>query len=195
MAVDICSDLSNTDGASLIDIARRAILSAVIGNIIPEISTYPPALNILRGVFVSLYCCGVLRGCVGHVENPGPLAQLVVHTAVHAALHDPRFQPVSAEEVSALKIELSVLSQLHLIEPKDIVVGRHGLMIIQEKSKGLLLPQVATKRRWSRERFLDETCAKAGVPRDTWRDPKTKVFAFTAQVFSDPDVRVLSTQC
>ncbi len=115
---DPSNGLSSDDGAALIEIARRAISSAVIESRVPDVPSYPPALSITRGVFVSLYRSGMLRGCVGQVENPGPLAELVAHTAVHAALHDPRFPPVGISEVPALCIELSVLSTLEPIAPK-----------------------------------------------------------------------------
>jgi AmmeMemoRadiSam system protein A len=187
------SDLSSEDGAALIAIARRAISSAVIANHIPDFLPYPLALRISRGVFVTLYRNGRLRGCVGQVEKPGPLAEMVAITAVHAALHDPRFPPVGVEEVPTLGIELSVLSPLELITRKTtpeaiveaVIVGQHGLMVVQDRSRGLLLPQVATDRGWSGERFLEETCEKAGLPRNAWRDPSTQVFTFTAELFSE----------
>lgn len=186
------SELSGEDGIALIEIARLAISSAVIEKSIPDVSSYPPALRVSRGAFVSLYRAGRLRGCLGQVENPGPLAELVAHTAVHAALHDPRFPPVEIDEIPALGIEISVLSPLELVAPDAIanataaavIVGQHGLMVIQKRRKGLLLPQVATDRRWSSQRFLEETCAKAGLPRDAWRSPETQVFVFTAELFS-----------
>jgi len=183
------SELSLGDGAALIEIARRAISSAVIENSVPDFPSGPPAFRVSRGAFVSLYCSGRLRGCVGQIENPGPLAEVVARAAVSAALHDPRFAPVSIEEVPTLGIELSVLSPLEPIAAEMAIVGQHGLMVVRERSKGLLLPQVATERRWSRDRFLEETCAKAGLPRNAWRDPETRVFAFTAEVFSDTGIR------
>jgi AMMECR1 domain-containing protein len=55
-----------------------------------------------------------------------------------------------------------------------------------------LLPQVATERKWSGQRLLEETCVKAGLPRDAWRDPETEVFGFTAEVFSEKRPRTVS---
>jgi AmmeMemoRadiSam system protein A len=194
MGSETSSELSGDDRAALIEIARRAISSAVIENTIPDCSSYPAALNIHRGVFVSLYSLGNLRGCMGQVENPGPLAELVAHTAVHAALHDPRFPPVGVNEVPTLGVEISVLSPLKPIAADGVIAGhlvgqhelcQHGLMVTRDRCKGLLLPQVATERQWSRQRFLEETCAKAGLPRNAWQDSATQVFAFTAEVFSD----------
>ena len=183
------SELSSDDGAALIEIARRAISSAVIDSSVLDLPTYSPALRVSRGAFVSLYRSGRLRGCVGQVENPGPLAELVARIAVLAALHDSRFPPVGIEEVPTLGIELSVLSPLEPITLEAVMVGQHGLMVVRGLSKGLLLPQVATERRWSGQRFLEETCAKAGLPRNAWRDPETQLFAFTAELFSEAGLR------
>jgi AmmeMemoRadiSam system protein A len=183
------SDLSSGDGAALIQIARRAISTAVIENCILDLPIFPPSLRVERGAFVSLYHSAKLRGCVGQVENPGPLAEVVARTAVLAALHDSRFAPVRVEEVPTLGIELSVLSPPEPVEAEAVIVGQHGLMVVRGSSRGLLLPQVATERRWSSQRFLEETCAKAGLSRDAWRDAETQLFAFTAELFSDGAIR------
>jgi len=105
-------------------------------------------------------------------------------------LHDSRFPAVEVDEVGSLEIEISVLSPPESIALETILPGRHGLLIVKGEHRGLLLPQVAAGRRWSSQRFLEETCVKAGLPRDAWRDPATRVFAFTAEVFSDISLRV-----
>jgi uncharacterized protein len=192
MSRDPSNEFSSDDRTTLIEIARRAISSAVIENGVPDVPSYPPALGITRGVFVSLYRSGTLRGCVGQVENPGPLAELVAYTAVHAALHDARFPPLGLDEIAEVCIELSVLSPLELVAPEAVIAGQPGqvgLMVVRERRKGLLLPQVAAERHWSGERFLEETCAKAGLPRNAWQDSATQIFAFTAEVFSDAKLR------
>jgi len=129
---------------------------------------------------------------VGQVENPGPLADVVARSAISAALHDSRFPPVSAEEVASLEIEISVLTAPERILPEAIVTGRHGLIVARGSFRGLLLPQVATERNWSAQRLLEETCIKAGLVRDAWRDPATEVFSFTAEVFSEKKERTIS---
>src|ERR1019366_9692695 len=96
------SRLSSNDWPALVGIARRAISSAILEKCIPDFPPYPAALSQTRGAFVSLYRSGRLRGCVGQVENPGPLAEVVARTAVLAALHDSRFPPVGIEEVPTL---------------------------------------------------------------------------------------------
>ena len=178
------SRLCNDDWLALLDISQRAIAAAIFDGCLPDLPPYSPALGERRGAFVTLYRSGRLRGCVGQVESPGPLAETVVRSTINAALHDPRFSPVTAEEVATLDIELSVLSSLQPIAAEAIIAGEHGLMVIRERNKGLLLPKVAAERNWSAQRFLEETCVKAGLSRDAWRDPGTQVLGFTAEVFS-----------
>jgi AmmeMemoRadiSam system protein A len=113
----------------------------------------------------------------------------VARAAISAALHDCRFPPVEDHEVSSLDIEISVLSLPEPIAPEAILAGRHGLIVVKVDKRGVLLPQVASERRWSAQRFLEETCAKAGLPRDAWRESSTRVLAFTAEVFSEISLR------
>jgi uncharacterized protein (TIGR00296 family) len=101
-----------------------------------------------------------------------------------AALHDPRFSPVSAKELSALRLEISVLSPLEDIAPEQVEVGRHGLLVSRGGQRGLLLPQVAVEWEWDGEHFLAETCLKAGLPPDAWQHG-ARIQAFTAQVFKE----------
>jgi AmmeMemoRadiSam system protein A len=117
------------------------------------------------------------------------LAEVVARAAINAALNDPRFPPVATEEVASLEIELSVLSPLSPITPESIVAGQHGLMVVRERHRGVLLPQVATERKWSGQRLLEETCVKAGLPRDAWRDPKTQILGFTVDRFPETEIR------
>jgi AmmeMemoRadiSam system protein A len=186
------SRLSSDDCRALLDLARRAISSAIIEKRILDFPPCSPALAAPAGAFVTLHHGGQLRGCVGQVESPDSLAETAARAAINAALHDSRFLPVEAGEIRSLEIEISVLSPPEPIAPEAIVVGRHGLMVVKGEYRGLLLPQVATERRWSSQRFLEETCAKAGLPRDAWREPSARVFAFAAEVFSDTSVRAFS---
>jgi AmmeMemoRadiSam system protein A len=184
------SRLSSDDCRLLLDLARRAISSAIIEKRILDFSPYPSTLTQPAGAFVTLHRDGQLRGCVGQVEASDPLGDAVARAAINAALHDSRFPAVEADEVRRLEIEISVLSPPEPIAPETILPGHHGLLIVKGEHRGLLLPQVAAGRRWSSQRFLEETCAKAGLPRDAWRDPATRIFAFTAEVFSDIRLRV-----
>jgi AmmeMemoRadiSam system protein A len=179
------SRLSSDDWLTLVEIARRAISCAVIEKRVLDFPPFSAILSEPRGAFVTLHQSGNLRGCVGQVENPGPLADVVARSAINAALYDARFPPVAAEEIPSLEIEISVLSVLEPILPEAIVAGRHGLLVVRGTSKGLLLPQVATERRWSGQRLLEETCVKAGLARDEWRDPATQILGFTAEIFPE----------
>jgi AmmeMemoRadiSam system protein A len=137
------------------------------------------------GAFVTLHRRNRLRGCVGQLPGPDSLAAVVAHCARSAALHDSRFDPVTSAELSEVEIEVSVLSTLEDVTPEAIEAGKHGLVVSQGRQRGVLLPQVATQFHWNARRFLEETCVKAGLERDAWKDPVTRVQAFTAEVFSE----------
>jgi AmmeMemoRadiSam system protein A len=113
----------------------------------------------------------------------------VARAAISAALHDSRFPEVQADELERLEIEISVLSVPEPILPEAIVIGLHGLLIANGEKRGLLLPQVARERKWSAQQFLEETCAKADLPPDAWREASTRILAFTAEVFSEAGIR------
>jgi AmmeMemoRadiSam system protein A len=176
--------LSNTDRQSLLSLARLAITEAVsCGQILAEI----PASGIFsqpRGVFVSLHIGKRLRGCVGVVDPQEPLGDSIVRCATSAALQDRRFPAMSLIELGALHIEISLLSPPMAIRPEEIQIGRHGLLIRRESQCGLLLPQVALKHRLSAEQFLAETCRKAELSPDAWRDPEVSLFGFTCEIIS-----------
>lgn len=139
-----------------------------------------------RGAFVTLHEDGELRGCIGMTMAVKPLDETVREMARAAALEDPRFTPVTRDELDKLQIEISVLSPMFAIAPEDVVVGRHGLMISYEGRRGILLPQVAPEWGWDRETFLAQLCRKAGLPMDQWRKG-AKIEAFTAEVFGEKE--------
>jgi len=145
-------------------------------------------LQNLGGAFVTLHRRGRLRGCVGQVASGGSVLETVVHCAKAAALEDPRFDRVGPEELGEIEIELSILSKLETISPGQIEAGKHGLMVSLGSQRGVLLPQVAAQFRWSGQRLLEETCVKAGLHRDAWKNPGIRVQAFTAVVFSESDL-------
>jgi AmmeMemoRadiSam system protein A len=147
-----------------------------------------------RGVFVTLTRRERLRGCIGQVEAVEPLGQAVVHSAIAAATEDPRFPRVSLQELPEIEIELSVLSPLRPVRPEEIIIGRHGLMVTRSYRRGLLLPQVAEERSWTVERFLEETCGKAGLDRHAWKLPGTMIEGFEAGVFGEREVNALLSQ-
>lgn len=179
--------LSSEDRRALLDRARQAILEAVMHG---RVSHFPPAGGPLAepaGAFVTLYCRGRLQGCVGRVDPTIALAETVAECAIGAALHDRRFSPVGAHQIADLRIEISVLSELFRISPQAIEIGRHGLLVSRGAQRGLLLPQVAVEHQFTAERFLEQTCRKAGLEPRAWRDPQTTLYAFTAEVFGELD--------
>jgi AmmeMemoRadiSam system protein A len=176
--------LSEADQQSLLHLARRALEEGVRHALLPEIDPPPGALSDKRGAFVTLFKGKRLRGCIGYIEPLKPLYLTVCECALAAALRDPRFDPVSPTELPSLRLEVSVLSPLEDISAAQVEVGRHGLLVSRGSQRGLLLPQVAVEWKWDRKQFLEETCAKAGLPPDAW-EKGARIQAFTAQVFGE----------
>ncbi|MEJ2007832.1 MAG: AmmeMemoRadiSam system protein A [Acidobacteriota bacterium] len=178
--------LTEEERKTLLVLARQALQEGVQGPTAPRgIPDPTAALMEPRGAFVTLRKHGQLRGCIGHVQTKEPLYKTVQECAVASALTDPRFTPVTPDEVPNLHIEISVLTQPAEIAPEQIVIGEHGLIISQGRRRGLLLPQVPVTWKWDREKFLEETCVKAGLPEDAWRRG-ARIEAFTAEVFEEP---------
>jgi AmmeMemoRadiSam system protein A len=176
--------LDERDRTTLLGIARRAIRAYVNGELPPP--AHPTdSLDQPAGAFVTVHIHGELRGCIGHIEANRPLAEVVADCAVAACSTDPRFPAVTAGEVPHLDLEVSVLGPLEPVtDPGDITIGRHGLVVEMGWHRGLLLPQVATEWNWDRVKFLEQTCHKAGLPRDAWKNG-AKVWKFDAEVFSE----------
>lgn len=126
-----------------------------------------------------------MHGCIGVIEAREPLGEAIVRCATSAALEDPRFAPLRGDELAGLRVELSLLSPLAPIRPESIEIGRHGLFISLHAQRGLLLPQVAVEHKFTREQFLQETCRKAGLRAEAWRDPEAVLLGFTCEVYSE----------
>jgi AmmeMemoRadiSam system protein A len=174
-------EFSHEERSLLLQLAHDSILSALQNR---EISFDPPSAHLAepRGAFTSLYLHGELRGCVGYVLPVGSVYRAVIETARAAAFEDTRFHPVTLEEVRQLEVELSILSPPRPIAAEEVEVGLHGLLISMAGQRGLLLPQVPTERNWDRIAFLEQTCRKAGLPLDAWKQGAL-IEAFTAEVF------------
>lgn len=177
--------LSEADQQALLELARKAICEAVLHRKIPDAIPREGIFSERRGVFVTLHVRGRLQGCIGVTEPSESLGEAVVRCAASAAMEDPRFTPLKEPQLEDMNIEISLLSPLEPILPETIEIGRHGLLVVNRAQRGLLLPKVATEHRLTREQFLEETCRKAGLPRDAWKDPETRLFGFTCDVFSD----------
>jgi AmmeMemoRadiSam system protein A len=182
------SSLAEREKQLLLQIARSALTLAAAGE--PPLREFPSdeILQLPAGAFVTLHRRGRLRGCVGQLPGRDALVAVVAHCARAAALDDSRFEPVRSAEVSEIEIEVSVLSALEDVTLEAIEAGKHGLVVSQSRQRGVLLPQVATQFNWGAQRFLEETCVKAGLERDAWKDPATRVQAFAAEVFSEAAV-------
>ena len=176
----------------LLDLARQAVAATARGTrlpVVPPELARVPELGAPRGAFVTLRSAdGALRGCIGTTLATRPLAEVVVEMAEAAASRDPRFSAVDPEELAALHLEISVL---HPLEPVsslgDVQVGTHGLVAEGFGRRGLLLPQVASERDWDVETFARQTCVKAGLPPDAYRDEGVALFRFRSEVFEDQD--------
>lgn len=172
---------------TLLVIARDAVQAAVTGTPLPQPQSDDPALIAPCGCFVTLKSRGRLRGCIGQFISDQPLIELVVEMADASATKDPRFydHPLAVRDLSHLEIEISVLSPLaRTTDPLSLRLGVDGIYIKRGYAAGCFLPQVATETGWSKEVFLSSCCThKAGLPADGWKDPKTEVYLFTAEVF------------
>jgi uncharacterized protein len=168
----------------LLALAQASIESQVRGG--TPIETGMTPLPDASGVFVTIKERGQLRGCLGTLQNRAGLAAEVIRCAADSASDDPRFPPVTVDELPGLSLEISVLGPLEEIEarPDAFTIGVHGLVAEQGLHRGLLLPQVATEWGWDGEQFLRQTCIKAGLPPGAWRSG-ARIFRFAAEVFGD----------
>ena len=176
--------LDEREQETLLKLARRSLEARVRGTQAPA-RDRGGLLDEARGAFVTIHRKGALRGCLGRIDVDRPLSDTVAELAAVVADSDPRFEPVSPDELPALEIEVSVLTpEREPASVEEIEVGRHGLIIERGGRRGLLLPQVATEHGWDRETFLAHTCVKAGLPPDAWRQG-ARILVFEAQVFSE----------
>ncbi len=180
--------LTPNQRTQLLSIARTSIEDVLNGRR-PQVDDTSLDAELTRpsGAFVSLHTHeGDLRGCIGSIQPVAPLCHAVSANAVNAAFRDPRFYPLTAEELERVHIEISVMSPIEVVTDVDTIeVGRDGLIISRGGRAGLLLPQVATELGWDRETFLAQTCVKAGLPADSWRRPDCRIERFSAEVFGE----------
>jgi AmmeMemoRadiSam system protein B/AmmeMemoRadiSam system protein A len=181
--------LSEPDREELLRIARATVKEQLSGKKPPEIDAdkLPAAIKADGACFVTLENHGELRGCLGNMMADGPLYKAVMHNAV-LACKDSRFvdNPVTLKEFDQLHIEISYLTPMQRVkDTSEIIIGRHGLLISQGFGRGVLLPQVAYERGWTRDEFLAQTCRKAGLPPDAWKSRDAEISSFEAEVFGE----------
>lgn len=184
--------LTIDEGKFLVRLARRTIEHYLrTGKKLPQ-PKVPEKLRERRGVFVTLEKRGELRGCIGYPLPVLALVEAVIDSAISSAVSDPRFPPLELEELPDTTIEVSVLTLPEEIKvsdprdyPKNIQIGKHGLIVEWRGYSGLLLPQVPVEWGWDAEEFLSQTCMKAGLMPDCWLDEGVKISRFSAQIFAE----------
>lgn len=181
------------DGKFAVQTARRFVETAVSGRKF-EIGEIPEIFHKKSGVFVTIntFPKHNLRGCIGYIEPLFPLIDGLEKASISAALSDPRFPPVKEEELEDLVIEVSLLTPPELIKvkkpkhyAKEVKIGKDGLIVEKGFRKGLLLPQVPVEYNWKVDEFLSHTCMKANLMPDAWLEEGTKIYKFSAEIFSE----------
>jgi AmmeMemoRadiSam system protein A len=183
--------LEDREKAFLREVARQAVTAAVRDLPPPDTRRLAsaagidlaPRLTARRGAFVTLTRAGNLRGCIGYIEGIKPLAEAVADNGRSAAIGDPRFPPVSVEELAEIHIEVSALTPLVPVTgPEEIVLGRHGVVLVKDGRRAVFLPQVAPEQGWDRDTTLSQLSLKAGLAQDAWRQG-AEFLVFEADVF------------
>ena len=165
----------------LLELSRQTLENFVLGAANgTETVEDPYLLSAAYGAFVSLHRREELRGCIGTCFPTRPLSETVIEMTEAAASRDHRVAPISGSELPEILIDISILSPLQLVtDPLSLEVGKHGLYVANGENRGVLLPQVATQYGWDIEKFLSQACVKAGLPKDAWKRPGTKISSFT----------------
>ena len=181
--------LNEEERKILLDLARFSI-KGDLSKLKSIESDIPENLKKPKGVFVTLTENGELRGCIGNIVPVEPLYKAVINCAKDAAYNDWRFPPVREYEIDLLKIEISVLSDLKLLEYSTVddllekLNESLGVVIEKGVNKATFLPQV-----WEdlprKEDFLSQLCIKSGLRPDEWRNGKLKVSVYTVEKFSE----------
>lgn len=190
-------ELNKEQQEKLLALARTTIHEVLKGNRAPlpdmEGEFSDTIFAERRGGFVTLHKKGNLRGCIGYIVGMKNVPETIIDMAQAAAFRDPRFPSLSMGEFADIDIEISVLTPIEpLSDISEIKIGRDGLIISSGHRSGLLLPQVATEYEWTVEQFLGHTCFKAGLHGTAWKEPGTKIEKFSAQVFSEKELGLLS---
>ena len=187
------TQLSESDGVVLVKIARKAVTEFLSnGNRMKLESDIGEKFSFNSGVFVTLNNPAGLRGCIGFPMPEKKLSHAIIEGAIAAATEDPRFPSVKTNELNDIVFEVTVLTppvEIDVSDPTEylekIKVGRDGLIIKHSFSSGLLLPQVPVEYGWNVEEFLQHTCEKAGLARDTWKNESVKIEKFEGIIFKE----------
>ena len=185
--------LSDSDGVFLIKTARMAVTEFLSNGKRTKLeSEYEGKFSFNSGVFVTLNNSDGLRGCIGFPMPDKKLSHGIIDAAISAATEDPRFPSVKTNELNDIVFEVTVLTppiEIDVSDPMEylekIKVGRDGLIIRHSFSSGLLLPQIPIEYSWNVEEFLQHTCEKAGLARDTWKNESVKIEKFEGIIFKE----------
>jgi len=178
-------ELTKEEEKEILKLARTALEMHVRERKAPDYKTCNSKLETKCGAFVTLHKDGELRGCIGYIEAFKPLYETIIEMAQAASTKDPRFPPVSSDELADIHLEISVLSPLAPITDFSLIeIGRHGLVVRHGYYSGLLLPQVAVEWKMDVTAFLEHTCMKAGLHKNAYKEG-AEVSYFSAQVFSE----------
>ena len=176
--------LNATERRTLLRFARHTIGAHLARQSLPTL-TASGGLDRRSGAFVTLRVEQALRGCIGYPDADQHLVEVVRRCSISAATEDPRFPPLSANDLDLIGLEISVLGPIEEVtDTTAIDIGRHGLIVQRGYRRGLLLPQVALEWDWDRDLFLSQTCIKAGLPADAWQTG-ARIFRFEAEVFAE----------
>lgn len=182
--VGVNLELSDDEKEILRNVVKQTLSSVVKTGQVPKFNNFSGKLGEKWGAFVTLNKDGQLRGCIGNIIGTRPLISTVAEMTEAAALHDPRFNSVQPSELKDITFEISVLTPIRTVKDvREIVIGRDGIIITRGYNRGLLLPQVATEYGWDLQTFLEQTCRKAGLPSNAWKENGTTIEAFSAEVF------------
>jgi len=187
------TQLSDSDGVLLVKTARKAVTEFLSnGNRMKLESDLEEKFSFNSGVFVTLNNPDGLRGCIGFPMPEKKLSHAIIEGAIAAATEDPRFPSVKTNELNDIVFEVTVLTppvEIDVSDPMEylekIKVGRDGLIIRHSFSSGLLLPQVPVEYGWNVEEFLQHTCEKAGLSKDTWKNESVKIEKFEGIIFKE----------
>ena len=187
------TQLSDSDGVVLVKTARKAVTEFLSnGSRMKLESDLEEKFSFNSGVFVTLNNPDGLRGCIGFPMPEKKLSHAIVEGAIAAATEDPRFPSVKTNELNDIVFEVTILTppvEIDVSDPMEylekIKVGRDGLIIKHSFSSGLLLPQVPIEYGWDVKAFLQHTCEKAGLARDTWKNESVKIEKFEGIIFKE----------
>lgn len=171
------AELTDGERATLFAIVQAALDQAAHGRRTPFDEgglDLTPRLKAEAATFVTLTLGGRLRGCIGSLAPVEPLYRSVCHHAIQAALHDPRFPPLTPAERERVRVAISILSPIRdATSWQEFAIGRHGIILTKQGRRAVYLPEVALEQGWTVEETLSSLSEKAGLPADAWREGAT----------------------